>query len=80
MSDDAFAPCCDDFRSALEVTLVNPIESASGWLLYGTDYETTSAGHPELRYWPISYCPFCGARLKRLPSEQLPRPRAFGVE
>ena len=57
--------CCEDFRSACDVTFANPIDSDSGWLLYGTDYETVSVGNPEIRFWPARYCPFCGSRLKK---------------
>lgn len=62
-SDHPFACCCAEFRSAYEVTFANPMDGPTGWLLYGTDYETVSAGQPALRYWPIRYCPFCGAKL-----------------
>lgn len=58
--------CCDEFRSAYRVMFANPTDGETGWLLYGTDYETVSAGQPELRYWPIRYCPFCGAQLPRI--------------
>jgi len=64
--DDTGVPfdcCCDEFRSAYEVTFANPMDGPTGWLLYGTDHETVSVGQPALRYWPIRYCPFCGARL-----------------
>jgi len=39
------------------------MDGLTGWLLYGTDHETVRVGQPALRYWPIRYCPFCGARL-----------------
>ena len=80
MTFEGLEPCCEDFRSALEVTMINPIDGATGWLLYGTDSETVSAGQPELRYWPIKYCPFCGAELARPPPGMLRRARRFGVE
>ena len=57
--------CCEDFRSACDITFANPIDSDSGWLLYGTDYETVSVGNPEIRFWPARHCPFCGSRLKK---------------
>ena len=65
-ADRACACCCDEFRSAYEVTFANLSDGPTGWLLYGTDHETVSAGQPELRYWPIRYCPFCGAKLPRI--------------
>lgn len=72
--------CCEDFRSANEVTFANPIDGATPWLLYGTDYESVAAGLPELRYWPIHFCPFCGRKLA--PAPRLPhlRRRQFGKE
>ncbi|MCC6178910.1 MAG: hypothetical protein IT305_26680 [Chloroflexi bacterium] len=72
--------CCDEFESAVSTTFANPIDSPSGWLLYGTDYESVSGGHPELRYWPIRYCPFCGASLDLPPREMLRRSRRFGFD
>ena len=72
--------CCDEFQAAYEVTLINPIRGSTGWLLYGTDYETVSAGVPELRYWPIRFCPFCGTRLHSPPPEIVPRSRRFAEE
>jgi len=55
--------CCAELRSAYETTFLQPIDEPTGWLLYGTDHATVSAGSPELRYWPIRFCPFCGAAL-----------------
>lgn len=55
--------CCEEWQAAVELTFANPYERAPGWLLYGTDRDTVSAGQPELRYWPVRYCPFCGALL-----------------
>ena len=59
------------------MTFAMPVNGPTGWLLYGTDAETVSGGLPELRYWAVQYCPFCGARLQPYPGE-LPRGRAFG--
>lgn len=75
---ESFEPCCDELQSAIDTTFVNPIDSPSGWLLYGTDYESVSAGNPELRYWPIRYCPFCGTKLAAPPPSLLRRSRRFG--
>jgi hypothetical protein len=75
---DELTACCDEFDSAVATTFANPIDSPSGWLLYGTDYESVSAGHPELRYWPIRFCPFCGTELALPPPDQLRRSRRFG--
>lgn len=69
--------CCDEFRSAVEVSFAMPVNGPTGWLLYGTDAETVSAGLPELRYWAVRFCPFCGAALRPYPGT-LPRGRAFG--
>jgi hypothetical protein len=69
--------CCDEWRSAVEVTFAMPVNGPTGWLLYGTDAETVSAGLPELRYWAARFCPFCGAALRPYPAA-LPRGRAFG--
>jgi hypothetical protein len=63
-SDRAHLFCCADFRAAYEVTFANPIDGAIVWILYGTDHDTVSVGQPELRYWPIRYCPLCGALLE----------------
>ena len=70
--------CCQEFRSAIETTFANPIDGPTGWLLYGTDYDSVIGGNPELRYWPISFCPFCGAALSAPPADVLARKRAFG--
>jgi hypothetical protein len=69
--------CCEEFRSAVEVTFAMPVHGPTGWLLYGTDAETVSAGLPELRYWAARFCPFCGAPLRPYPGA-LPRGRVFG--
>jgi hypothetical protein len=66
--------CCDEFREAVESTFAQPIDEPTGWVLYGTDHTSVAAGQPELRYWPIRHCPFCGAKLT-LP-DQLIRPRS----
>jgi hypothetical protein len=60
--------CCDEFGDAVATTFAEPIDEPTGWVLYGTDHTTVAAGQPELRYWPIRFCPFCGRRLT------LPRP------
>ena len=70
--------CCSDFRSACDVTFANPIDSDSGWLLYGTDYETVSVGSPEIRFWPARFCPFCGSRLKKAVVVPARSSRRFG--
>lgn len=72
--------CCDDFQSAYKATFVNPIDGPTGWLLYGTDYDSVSVGQPKLRYWPIKYCPFCGTRLALPTRWLLRRTRKFGWE
>jgi hypothetical protein len=64
--------CCDEFRSAYDVTFVNPVGGTVGWILYGTDYETVSVGQPELRYWPIHHCPFCGVKLPPITESSRP--------
>lgn len=69
--------CCAEFASAVEVTFAVPVDGPTGWLLYGSDAETASAGLPELRYWAARFCPFCGAALRPYPGK-LPRGRAFG--
>jgi hypothetical protein len=58
--------CCDELRSAYEITFLNQVRGQDEWLAYGTDFETVSAGAPELRFWPVRFCPFCGARLPAL--------------
>jgi hypothetical protein len=55
--------CCEDLRSAYELTFFNPMPGQSDWLAYGTDFETVSAGAPEIRFWPVRFCPFCGTSL-----------------
>jgi hypothetical protein len=62
--------CCNDLRSAYDITFLNPVPGQEDWLAYGTDFETVSSGAPELRYWPVRYCPFCGTRLP--PASTLP--------
>lgn len=74
---DALPCCCDEFRSAVEVTFAMPVHGPTGWLLHGTDAETVAAGLPELRYWAARFCPFCGAPLAPYPGD-VPRRRAFG--
>jgi hypothetical protein len=66
--------CCDEFRDAVESTFAEPIDEPTGWVLYGTDHTTVAAGQPELRYWPIRFCPFCGQRLTLPPPDLLRRP------
>jgi hypothetical protein len=55
--------CCTDLQEAYAVTFFNPVPGQEEWLAYGTDFETVSAGAPEIRFWPVRYCPFCGERL-----------------
>ena len=55
--------CCEDLRSAYEVTFFNPLPGRDEWLAYGADFETVSAGAPEIRFWLVRFCPFCGASL-----------------
>lgn len=61
--EDASQLCCDEWRTASNVTFANAIDGTRGWLLYGTDRDTVSTGQPELRFWPVRYCPFCGVLL-----------------
>jgi hypothetical protein len=56
--------CCNEFQEAVESTFAQPIDEPTGWVLYGTDHTSVAAGQPELRYWPIRRCPFCGSRLE----------------
>jgi hypothetical protein len=60
---EQMAACCDELRSAVQAAFAIPITGQAGWILYGTDHDSVLAGEPELRYWPIRYCPFCGAAL-----------------
>jgi hypothetical protein len=79
MPDHTPAPrlCCDDLASAYAVTFLNPLRDEEDWLAYGTDFDSVSAGAPEIRFWPVRFCPFCGARLPRLAGAATPpRPRA----
>ena len=71
--------CCEEFRSAVEVTFAVPVNGPTGWLLYGTDAETVGVGLPELRYWAARFCPFCGAALRPSPGD-LRHDRAFGFD
>ena len=61
-ADDAES-CCAEFASARRITFAYPDSDDGTWLLYGTDFLSVSGGDPALRYWPIHFCPFCGARL-----------------
>jgi hypothetical protein len=70
---EPIALCCQTLRSAYELSFLQPIDEPTGWILYGTDHATVSAGSPELRYWPISFCPFCGAALPPPPPSILRR-------
>jgi len=79
LTSDEIRWCCDEFRSAVEVTFAMPVNGPTGWLLYGTDAETVGAGQPELRYWAVRYCPFCGTQLQPHHGD-LPRGRAFGFD
>ena len=67
--------CCDEFQDAVESTFAQPIDEPTGWVLYGTDHTSVAAGQPELRYWPIEHCPFCGSELELPPAELLSRRR-----
>ena len=60
---EPLAFCCAELRSAYETTFLQPIDEPTGWILYGTDHQTVAVGAPELRYWPIRFCPFCGVAL-----------------
>lgn len=60
---EQMAPCCEELRSAVQALFAIPTPGPSGWILYGTDHDSVLAGEPELRYWPVRFCPFCGARL-----------------
>lgn len=60
---EVMAPCCEELRSAVQAAFLVPLPDARGWILYGTDHDSVIAGEPELRYWPIRFCPFCAARL-----------------
>ena len=71
--DEPLALCCEELRSAYETTFLQPIDQPTGWILYGSDHATVSAGSPELRYWPIRFCPFCGAALPAPPASILRR-------
>ena len=75
---DGYDDCCDEFRGAREIGFACPIEGAADWLLYGTDFTSVSAGAPELCYWPIRFCPFCGQTLKPAPRSDLRGRRPFG--
>lgn len=63
--------CCDELREAYDGTFLNPVRGQPDWLAYGTDFETVSRGVPEIRFWPVRYCPFCGTLLPA--AETLPR-------
>ena len=71
--------CCEELRSAYETTFLQPIDEPTGWIFYGTDHQTVSVGQPELRYWPVRFCPFCGAPLPEPPSSMLRRGRGPGA-
>jgi hypothetical protein len=62
---EQLAACCEELRSAVQAAFAIPIEGPTGWILYGTDHDSVLAGEPELRYWPVRFCPFCGAALPR---------------
>ena len=68
--------CCEEFQSAYDVTFASPADRTGAWLLYGTDWQTVSTGEPELRYWPIRHCPFCGALLLPASESMIKRPAA----
>jgi hypothetical protein len=61
VSDPTF--CCEELTSAYEATFLQAIDEPTGWVLYGTDHTSVSAGEPELRYWVARHCPFCGVAL-----------------
>lgn len=60
---EPMAACCDELRSAVQAAFAIPVAGLAGWILYGTDHDSVLAGEPELRYWPVRFCPFCGAPL-----------------
>lgn len=70
--------CCDELREAFHTTFINPMRGQPEWLAYGTDFESVSSGAPEIRFWPVRYCPFCGHRLpddgRRMPPQQPDEP------
>jgi hypothetical protein len=57
------SPCCDDLASALAITFIVPDRRHRTWLAYGADFDSVSSGAPEIRFWPIQFCPFCGQTL-----------------
>jgi len=63
--------CCPAFEIARDATFVQAVDRGNGWLLFGTDHLSVSAGAPAVQYWPIEFCPFCGTRLPPPPVELL---------
>ncbi len=61
--------CCPAFEAARDATFAQAVDRGNGWLLIGTDHLSVSAGAPIVQYWPIDFCPFCGARLPPPPME-----------
>jgi hypothetical protein len=61
--------CCPAFEAARDATFAQAVERGNGWLLFGTDHLSVSAGAPIVQYWPIDFCPFCGVRLPPPPVE-----------
>ena len=66
--------CCEELRSAFEQSFLQPIDEPTGWVLYGTDHDSVASGQPELRYWVVRFCPFCGASLEPAPPDMMRRP------
>lgn len=64
--------CCTEFGRAVEITFANYRDDETGWFLFGTDHDSAIAGSPEVGFWAIRHCPFCGERLRR-PERHQPR-------
>jgi hypothetical protein len=57
--------CCAEFKSAIDVSFANYRDDETGWFLFGTDHDSAIGGTPEITFWVIRYCPFCGGLLER---------------